>query len=353
MNRFRHATLIVGCHGNTSIFQHIGSIVNQKSGPCPFEQIQIIIVIANGQNMRTFGALGRFLKDHNDALYGERPIYADVAVLRSWPSMAYNCANWLHGPFICEQGLWEARIPFGIVFDRNLDDLSAYRVVLLANQDALSDDAIDRLKRFVEGGGGVVATDATGQRDDWRRPRRVNALTEAFGVEAGTQPVRVCCGKGRVVYLPRLEPPTEFRAGESLRGSHADTALPPKNWRTVEAELRWAAGGCFRFAVEGPHGLAAEFRQGPTPRDRVVHLLNLATKPLRGRIRVEMADEGQDWTLEMASPDPLPRRVPTLARRKGRVAFVVPRLAVYTAYILRPVGRRHELTINKDEGLSR
>ncbi len=39
---------------------------------------------------------------------------ADVAVLRSWPSMAFNGINWLHGPFICEQGLWEARIPFTI-----------------------------------------------------------------------------------------------------------------------------------------------------------------------------------------------------------------------------------------------
>jgi hypothetical protein len=176
-------------------------------------------------------------------LYGERPIYADVAVLRSWPSMAYNGMNWIHGPFICEQGLWEARIPFAIIFDHNLAGLSRYRVVLLANQDALSDSAMEHLRAFVEAGGGVVATGGTGQRDDWRRIRPANALTETFGLPVGSRSARLRFGKGRVAYLPRLEPPAEFRAGESQRGNHAETAFPPKNWRAVEAALRWAAGG--------------------------------------------------------------------------------------------------------------
>jgi len=296
-------------------------------------------VPANHQHMLTFGPLGRFLKSRNDVLYGARPVYADVAVLRSWPSMAYNGLNWLHGPFICEQGLWEARIPFTIIFDQNLADLAPYRVVLLANQDALSDDAVARLRQFVEAGGGLVATDASGRRDDWRRPRTVNALTEAFGLTIGAQPVRMRFGKGRVVYLPRLEAPTEFRAGESLRGSHADTALPPRNWRAVEAALRWAAGGTFRFSVCAPKSVAAEFREGPTPADRVVHLLNFAEKPVRGPIVVEMADEGHGWELRLDSPDPLPERVPALTRRGGRIAFTIAGVRQYTACILRPAAR--------------
>ncbi len=293
-------------------------------------------VPANGHTMYTFGPLGRFLKTRNGVLYGERPIYADVAVLRSWPSMAYNGMNWLHGPFICEQGLWESRIPFGIVFDRNLDDLSRHRVLLLANQDALSDAAVARIRAFVEAGGGLVATDHTGRLDDWRRPRQVNALAEAFGLTPGDQPARKTVGCGRVAYLPRLDPPTQFRGGESLRGSHADTALPPKNWKQVESALRWAAGGAFRFAVRGPKAVAAEFREGPTPRDRVVHLLNHAAKSVRGPIRIEMDDEGHDWTLELDSPDSLPRRRPAVTRARGRVAFALPGIALYTACILRP-----------------
>ena len=244
--------------------------------------------------------------------------------------------NWVHGPFICEQGLWQARVPFAIVFDRNLNDLTAWRVVLLANQDALSDEAVARLKAFVEAGGGLVATDATGQRDDWRRPRSVNALTEAFGEPLGAKPWRRRRGKGRVAYLPRLQAPTEFRAGGPPHRGHGNTALPPANWRSVEAALRWAAGGAFRFSVRGPRPVAAEFREGPTPADRAVHLINFAPKPVRGPIHVEMDDEGHDWTLELDSPDPLPGNVPAVTRSKGRVAFTVRGIGVYTACILRP-----------------
>lgn len=92
-------------------------------------------VPANHQHMLTFGALGRFLKSRNDILYGARPIYADVAVLRSWPSMAYNGINWLHGPFICEQGLWEARIPFTIIFDQNFAEKSVRGPIVVEMAD--------------------------------------------------------------------------------------------------------------------------------------------------------------------------------------------------------------------------
>jgi hypothetical protein len=293
-------------------------------------------VPANGHTMYTFGELGRFLKTRNAILYGERPIYTDVAVLRSWPSMAFNGVNWLHGPFICEQGLWESRIPFSIVFDRNLKDLSAYRAVLLANQDALSDDAVARLKSFVDAGGGLVATGNTGRLDDWRRERQSNALTEAFGLTIGGKPMRMAVGRGRVAYLPKLDAPTEFKSGESLHGSHADTALPPKNWKAVESALRWAAGGAFRFSVRAPKPIVAEFREGPAPEDRVVHLINLAEKPVRGTIRVEMDDEGHDWTLELDSPDRLSKRLSTVIRTGGRVRFTLPGIGLYTACILRP-----------------
>jgi hypothetical protein len=87
--------------------------------------------------------------------------------------------------------------------------------------------------------------------------------------------------------------------------------------------------------------VAAEFREGPTPADRVVHLLNFAEKPVRGPIRIEMNDEGHDWTLELDSPDPYPKRGPAVTRTRGRVAFTVPSIALYTACILRPAdGKR-------------
>ena len=313
-----HSTGLSFIDGHSDRGNLLGIVMNRQ-----IRSPRLGCVPANGHTMYTFGALGRFLKTRNDVLYGERPIYADVAMLRSWPSMAYNGINWRHGPYICEQGLWEARIPFGIIFDQSLADLSAHRVILLANQDALSDEAVARIKAFVEGGGGLVATGATGRLDHWRRERKVNALAEAFGLTVGAKPVQMAVGRGRAAYLPNLE-------------AQADAGLPPKNWEEVESALRWAAGGAFRFAVRAPRAVAAEYRQGPTPQDRVVHLLNFAKEPQHDPTQVEMDDEGHDWTLELDSPDPLPKDVPAVTRSPGRVAFTVPGVGVYTACILRP-----------------
>ncbi|MBI3831682.1 MAG: beta-galactosidase trimerization domain-containing protein [Planctomycetes bacterium] len=292
-----------------------------------------------GREVALFGPLGKFLRVHEEELFGTRPIYMDVAVLRSFPSMAYHCMNWIHGPLIAEQGLWESRIPFGIVFDQNMNTLSKHKVVLLCNQEALSDDHLQKLKRFVEAGGGLVATGGTGSRDDWRRVRVKNALTELFGIEVGAKPSKTECGKGRVAYIPQLVPAVEHQE-IPLRhpyGSHGD-CLAPKNWKAVEGALRWAAGGKFSFEVKAPKGVACEFREGPTPKDRVVHLLNFHKKPLKSSITVFMAaGEKENWSLKVLSPDAAPKSPPKLKKVKGGVAFTLKGMgSIYAACVLTP-----------------
>lgn len=290
------------------------------------------------RSTRTFGEIGRFIRRYDDELYGTRPIYADVAVLRSFPSMAYNCLNWCNGPVTAEQGLWEARIPFGIVFDQNLDDLAGHRVMLLVNQESLSRKNLGALKRFVEGGGGLVATDGTGTYDEYRRPRARNALSELFGLKLGKKEERVAAGKGRVAYLPALVPSVPYK-DDFLRhphGTHSEVARP-KNWKALEAALRWAAGGRFSFEVAAPHGITCEFREGHTPRDRAVHVFNFLRKPVKKPIRVTMATERPDaWTLEVLSPSGQPKKPPALKKAKGAVAFTLAGVRdLYTVCVLR------------------
>jgi len=309
-----------------------------------------------GREVNLFGPLGRWLRQHEDALYGTRPILTDVGVLRSYASMAYHCMNWIHGPLIAEQGLWEAQIPFGILFDQNLGDLERYKVLFLANQESLGDAQLAVLKRFVERGGGLVATDRTGANDDWRRQRTKNALTELFGLDltqaaggnrawgkgveqkAAGKLARVEFGKGRVAYIPTLVPAVDHK-NDPFRhpyGSHND-CLPPKNWKDVEAALRWAAGGRFSFELATPKGIAAEFRQGPAPQDRVVHLMNFNGKPVKKPLKISMAaGPGEAWALEVLSPDGELKKTPTLKRTKDGVEFTLPGLGLYTACILRP-----------------
>ncbi len=42
--------MVVGSHSGKPLFQYIRSIANQKSRSCPFQQIRVIIVIADGKN---------------------------------------------------------------------------------------------------------------------------------------------------------------------------------------------------------------------------------------------------------------------------------------------------------------
>lgn len=290
-----------------------------------------------GQHMLTFGPLGHFLREHQDDLYGDRPIVADVAVLRSFASMAYNSGNWSGGPFLCEQALWDRHVPFGIIFDGNLADLSAHRAVLLANQDALSDEALTRLLAFVQAGGGLVATDRTGRLDDWRRERAVNALTETFGLSGG-KAQRRRLGRGRVAYVPAVVPAQAVcesnGAAHTGRGRH-DDAVAPLNWRQIEAALRWAAGGAWSFVARAPRGVGIEYRQGPLPADLAVHVMNFSGKDAPGRVDLDMAADGAAWSAHTLGPGHRPTSPRVLRPHAGRIRWSIQLRGDYRVCVLR------------------
>ena len=290
-----------------------------------------------GQHMLTFGPLGHFLREHQDDLYGQRPIIADVAVLRSFPSMAYNSGNWSGGPFLCEQALWDRHVPFGIIFDGNLADLSAYRAVLLANQDALSDEAVARLRAFVESGGGLVATDRTGRLDDWRRERATSALRESFGL-SGDKPQRRRLGRGRVAYVPAIVPVLAVSESESAahtgRSRH-DDAVAPRNWRQIEAALRWAVGGAWSFVARAPRGVGIEYRQGPLPADRAVHVMNFSGKDAPGRVQIEMAADGAAWSVHTLGPGQRPTAPRVVRPQAGRIRWSIQLSGDYRVCVIR------------------
>jgi hypothetical protein len=82
------------------------------------------------------------------------------------------------------QALVEARVPFEMVHDRLLDDkhLAALKTLILPNVAALSDGQCRQLRRFVERGGGLVATYETSLCDEWGAKRKDLGLGPLFGV---------------------------------------------------------------------------------------------------------------------------------------------------------------------------
>lgn len=82
------------------------------------------------------------------------------------------------------QALVESRIPFDMVLDRLLDEehLKRYKLLVLPNIAALSDDQCAKLKRFVESGGSIVATFETSLYNEEGKKRDDFGLRDVFGV---------------------------------------------------------------------------------------------------------------------------------------------------------------------------
>jgi hypothetical protein len=80
--------------------------------------------------------------------------------------------------------LIEARVPFEMLHDRLLDPagIEKFKLLILPNVAALSDDQCTVLRRYVERGGSLLATFETSLYDQWGVRRRDFGLADLFGV---------------------------------------------------------------------------------------------------------------------------------------------------------------------------
>lgn len=241
---------------------------------------------------RTIGSLGLGVPEgvprkYLDFWLAHKELYTDmkgaekVAVLRSYPSMAYNILETQVSVNMAEQALQQRQIPFDIIFDQQQDDLGKYYVLVLANQESLDEKMIVKIKEYVKNGGGIVATGKTGMYDGWRRLRRNNLLEEwlaASGQEVnrgdGTisthprrQPFAFNYGEGRVIYLPELIIPE----GEIKLGFES-VWMMPENTNELISAVYWAAGKTLPLTVSAPEWVGVS--HDTQEKREVIHLFN-------------------------------------------------------------------------------
>lgn len=256
--------------------------------------------------------------------------------------MANN--NWTvhRATMLGEQVLILNRIPFHIAFDRDLDRLAPHRVLFLTDQECLSDRDLARIKAFVEGGGGVVATGTTGAFDAWRRRRPRNGLAAALGFAVGAA-TRGTLGKGRFAYLPAIvpaaardasgrPPANDSRARD--RELSPDEWLPPANSAEIVDALRWAAGGPFTAEIQAPPAVVAEVTSDGTGRLRLVHLLNYDPARPASQIRIDLAVTPRVRSVTVLSPDGAAAGPVAFQQQNGRLVFQVPSLATYSLAVV-------------------
>ncbi len=297
----------------------------------------------------------RFYLDHNRH-YASTRVVADVAILRSFPSMAYNSLGPHLETTLMEQLLIQEKIPFDIIFDQNLGDLSKYRAVILAEQESLSDRALDQIREYVRAGGGLLATGHTSLYNDWRRRRNDYGLADVLGVHVSTGrglPLekRGPYGRGRAAYLPGVIP-AEPIAGIGLEGpTRAVAASPvgaagfgrrywklPKNSEQIVAAIRYAAGAPFSVEFQGAAlTTVMELTEGKDSSERILHWINYKLGALAPPVTVTVAaPKGKKFAaVELFSPDrKMPQRV-NFTVEGDRIRFTFPPLEVYNVAVLR------------------
>jgi len=274
----------------------------------------------------------------------------DVAVLYSYASMGFNSGRPASSFMLFTQALIQAMAPFDIIFDEHLKNLSKYRVLVLADQECLSDEQMHLIRSFAEQGGGVVATEQTSLYTTRRLRRPDFGLNNLFKVSAPQwrgpgeveknlemPPLRNSIGRGRVVYIPSVHAAIEKPQAERMSSLYWKL---PLNWKELIDGVKWAAGGGLSLEVIAPGTLAvvAELMDQPAKNRRMVHLVNYAGPQGKTvsnvRVAVELPQGRRAGPVTLLTPDSGESLKVRGSVEQGRVHFTVPRLDTYTLAVL-------------------
>jgi hypothetical protein len=276
--------------------------------------------------------------------------FPDVAVLYSYASMGFNNDHPAVSFMLFTQALIQAMVPFDIIFDKHLKDLSKYRALVLADQECLSDEQMDLIRKYVERGGGLVATEQSSLYTTRRLRRPDFGLKDLFKVSAPewqgpraqemnlkVDPTENRIGRGRVTYIPSIEAAIQKPRAERMSSRY--WKLPLK-WKQLIKAVQWAAAGKLSLQVNAPETMAvvAELMDQPGENRRLLHLVNYAGPQGKTVSNVDVAVELPEGKrlreVTLLSPDAGESRKVRGATAQGRVHFTVPFLDTYTLAVL-------------------
>lgn len=282
----------------------------------------------------------RFFVEHFDLYRGVDSV-ADAALLYTHATMGYNNDRPAVSFMLFGQALIQAKVPFDLIFDQHLNDLSKYRVLVLADQECLSNEQLELIRNFVHQGGGLVATEHTSLYTEWRRRRPDFGLKDLWPVAAPPwrgmsspeevlkiSPVRQTIGKGRVVYLPEVKPAIEKPPTAPMTNQYW---MLPENWEESVDAVQWAAGGRLTLEVNAPLTVTAELLRQPGTGRLLLHLINydLDRTPQVKNIHVRIRGSYNTKEVVVMSPDGPPETV-TPTMKDEELEFTISALKGYS-----------------------
>ena len=287
----------------------------------------------------------RFFREHFDLYRGVETV-ADVALLYSHATMGFNNERPAVSFMLFAQTLIQAKVPFDLVFDQHLKDLSKYRVLVIADQECLDDEQLELIRKYVQQGGGLVATEHTSLYTEWRRRRPDFGLKDLFQVTAPDwrgqdAPEKVLevgkvqheVGRGRVAYVAEVKPVIEKPPAAAMTNAYWKL---PENWESLVEAAQWAAGGRMTLKVEAPLTVTAELLRQPGTGKLLLHLINYDAErtPMVKNIQVRLRRPEEVKELTVLSPDEGGAQTLTPTREEGALAFTVPTLKTYSVVVI-------------------
>jgi hypothetical protein len=292
-----------------------------------------------------------FYRKHRD-LYVNAEDVAPVAVLRSYPSITYNNASAGLSAILFEQALIQSRVPFRILCDEHLAELSPSncKVLVLPNTECLSDEQVVQIREFVAKGGGVVATEQAGCYDDWRRVRIEPGLHELLvGQKSATRGEyskanatvdeagrRKQYGRGRAAYVPSIEFDGALPPDEPYFTLGPEFWKRPRNWKELVDAVVWA-GGELPVTVTGPEFLAVNLLEQVEKRRRILHLVNYNVDKNPGieAITVRCTVAAAPASVHFYSPEDEDGKTIDFHVEKSQAVFTIPVLNAYGVAVIR------------------
>jgi hypothetical protein len=279
--------------------------------------------------------------NNNRELYKQTENIADIAVLRSFPSMAYNNNTPHFSTVLFEQLLIQKKILFDIIFDANLEDLSKYKVLVLADQESMGDNELELVREFVKNGGGLVAVGSSTIYNDWRIRRLDFGLNDLFNChyyynkEKPSSVVKNIFEKGKVVYIPEIVPsikPPKDGFNGYIAGKYWKL---PANWQELYDAIEWASDDNLTLKIDSPDCVTAELLKQKDSNRIILHLVNYNYNEKCKDVKVKLLlTENKRYKVTLYSPD-IKESIELPSKYINNIlSFNVPEIKIYDLIVI-------------------
>jgi hypothetical protein len=280
----------------------------------------------------------------------------EAALLNSYASLSYDTIAPLMSLIYVEETLIRSKIPYSVIYDEELDDISEYPLLILANVKYLSDKQIDKIRVYVSNGGSLVATDQTSLLDEKGRRRKGMSLNtirledqkygleDVLGIKWPTSGgvVKGTYGKGRYALIPRVKPHKEDVYISEVRHS-IGPGVPylkslmgylPENHKEILDAIEWAAKGkeTFRAQTEGAVTAQVLMQEGRI----MIHLVNYdhdnSAEGVECRLR--LPDDFDVGSMQFLSPEQSGETKIGYSITENTLLFTVPEFRYYAVVVI-------------------